>query len=56
MSISQRPRIGIIGAGATGGFYGLMLARAGFDVQLLWRREFTAVAERGLLLNAGPVP
>ncbi len=27
-----KPTIGIIGTGAIGGFYGLMLARAGFDV------------------------
>ena len=52
MSVSQRPRIGIIGTGAIGGFYGLMLARAGFDVHFLLRGEFTAVAERGLLLNS----
>lgn len=49
---SQRPRIGIIGTGAIGGFYGLMLARAGFDVHFLLRSEFAAVAERGLLLNS----
>ena len=29
------PRIGIIGTGAIGGYYGLMLARAGFDVHIL---------------------
>lgn len=27
-----KPRIGIIGTGAIGGFYGMMLAQAGFDV------------------------
>lgn len=52
MSVAQRPRIGIIGTGAIGGFYGLMLARAGFDVHFLLRSEFTAVAEHGLLLNS----
>lgn len=52
MSESQRPRIGIIGTGAIGGFYGLMLARAGFDVHFLLRSEFTEVAERGLHLNS----
>lgn len=35
----QSPRIGIIGTGAIGGFYGLMLARAGFDVHFLLRSE-----------------
>lgn len=47
-----KPRIGIIGTGAIGGFYGLMLARAGFDVHFLLRSEFSAVAERGLHVNS----
>lgn len=46
------PRIGIIGTGAIGGFYGLMLARAGFDVHFLLRSEYAAVSERGLQLNS----
>src|SRR3989338_10116665 len=52
MSNLQRPRIGIIGTGAIGGFYGLLLARAGFDVHFLLRSEFSAVAEHGLQLNS----
>jgi len=52
MSKSQRPRIGIIGTGAIGGFYGLMLARAGFDVHFLLRSEFASVAKKGLQLNS----
>ena len=52
MSVSQRPRIGIIGTGAIGGFYGVMLARAGFDVHFLLRSEYAAVAEHGLTLNS----
>lgn len=52
MSESSRPRIGIIGTGAIGGFYGIMLARAGFDVHFLLRSEFQAVSENGLLLNS----
>jgi 2-dehydropantoate 2-reductase len=46
-----KPTIGLIGTGAIGGFYGVMLARAGFDVHFLLRSEFCAVAERGLLVN-----
>lgn len=46
------PRIGIIGAGAIGGFYGLLLARAGFDVHFLLRSEFATVASQGLQLNS----
>lgn len=50
--MNAAPRIGIIGSGAIGGFYGLMLARAGFDVHFLLRSEFAAVASRGLRLNS----
>lgn len=46
-----KPTIGIIGTGAIGGFYGLMLARAGFDVHFLLRSEFSAVAQAGLHLD-----
>lgn len=48
----RRPTIGMIGTGAIGGFYGVMLARAGFDVHFLLRSEFPAVAERGLKLES----
>lgn len=46
------PRIGIIGSGAIGGFYGLMLARAGFDVHFLLRSEYQAVREQGLVVDS----
>lgn len=49
----QSPRIGIIGTGAIGGFYGLMLARAGFDVHVLLRSEYAVVSEQGLRVNSG---
>lgn len=52
MQDRPRPRIGIIGTGAIGGFYGLMLARAGFDVHFLLRSEYAAVTEHGLQLNS----
>jgi 2-dehydropantoate 2-reductase len=52
MGAVAKPSIGIIGTGAIGGFYGLMLARAGFDVHFLLRSEFSAVAERGLHVNS----
>ena len=48
MSESARPRIGIIGTGAIGGYYGLMLARAGFEVHFLLRSEYAVVAREGL--------
>ncbi len=46
------PRIGIIGSGAIGGFYGLMLARAGFDVHFLLRSEYEVVRKQGLTLES----
>lgn len=51
MSASPRPRIGIIGTGAIGGYYGLMLARAGFEVHFLLRSEYAAVAREGLRVH-----
>jgi len=47
-----KPRIGIIGTGAIGGFYGVMLARGGFDVHFLLRSEFDAVARNGLHVDS----
>lgn len=52
MTASVAPRIGIIGAGAIGGFYGVMLARAGLDVHFLLRSEYQQVAARGWQLNS----
>jgi 2-dehydropantoate 2-reductase len=52
MGAVAKPTVGIIGTGAIGGFYGVMLARAGFDVHFMLRSEFSAVAECGLQLNS----
>lgn len=49
---THTPRIGIIGTGAIGGFYGLMLARAGFDVHFLLRSEFSTVSRHGLHIDS----
>ena len=46
------PRIGIIGSGAIGGFYGLMLARAGFEVHFLLRSDYSAIVEKGFFLRS----
>ncbi|MGF1482883.1 MAG: 2-dehydropantoate 2-reductase [Opitutales bacterium] len=43
-----KPRIGIVGTGAIGGFYGAMLARAGQDVHFLCRGDYEAVRQHGL--------
>ncbi|WP_339476501.1 MULTISPECIES: putative 2-dehydropantoate 2-reductase [unclassified Pseudomonas] len=52
MQAGVKPRIGMIGTGAIGGFYGVMLARAGFDVHFLLRSEFAAVADAGLRIDS----
>jgi 2-dehydropantoate 2-reductase len=49
---SAKPRIGVIGTGAIGGFYGVMLARAGHDVHFLLRSEYAAVKERGITVDS----
>jgi hypothetical protein len=50
--MSDNPRLGVIGTGAIGGFYGMMLLRAGFDVHFLLRSEYRVVAESGLLIRS----
>jgi 2-dehydropantoate 2-reductase len=41
-------KIAVIGAGAVGGYYGALLARAGHDVRFLMRSDLEAVRARGL--------
>ena len=41
-------RIGIVGAGAMGGFYGARLARTGYDVRFLMRTDYEKVRRDGL--------
>lgn len=48
----RKQRIGIIGSGAIGGFYGVMLARAGFDVHFLLRSEYDVVRQHGLTIDS----
>lgn len=45
-------RIGIIGAGALGSFYGARLARSGYDVHFLMRSDFDAVMSAGLIVKS----
>jgi len=47
-----RPTIGVLGSGAIGGFYGMMLARAGFAVHFLLRGDYETVARNGLHLRS----
>jgi 2-dehydropantoate 2-reductase len=44
--------IGVVGSGAIGGFYGMMLAQAGFAVHFLLRGDYETVAQSGLHLRS----
>ena len=44
--------VAVIGAGAVGSYYGARLAQAGHDVRFLLRRDYDAVAERGLHIES----
>ncbi len=51
--MEQPMRIAVIGAGAVGGYYGALLARAGHEVTLLARgAHLAAIRERGLTVRA----
>ncbi|MFA5678313.1 MAG: putative 2-dehydropantoate 2-reductase [Pseudomonas sp.] len=43
-------KIAVVGAGAIGGFYGLMLARAGHEVHFVVRGDYQAIRESGMQL------
>jgi 2-dehydropantoate 2-reductase len=45
-------RIAVVGAGAMGGLYGAMLARAGCDVHFLMRGDYEAVKASGLTVKS----
>ncbi len=53
MSSSSRPRVAVVGAGAVGGYFGGMLARAGARVTLIGRPAHVNVWTRdGLILDS----
>jgi len=52
----QSPRIGMIGSGAIGGYFGYHLARAGYDVHFLLRSEYDVIARDGLTLESKSFP
>ncbi len=45
-------KIGIIGTGALGGYYGARLSQAGFNVHFLMRSDYEVVRQRGLQIQS----
>ena len=43
-------KVAVVGAGAIGGFYGLMLARAGHELHFVVRSDYQAIREQGMQL------
>ena len=53
MTEAARPRVAVVGAGAVGGYYGGVMARAGAAVVMIGRRPFVdAVTANGLRIDA----
>ncbi|WP_417749765.1 putative 2-dehydropantoate 2-reductase [Rosistilla oblonga] len=50
--MSSKRSYAIIGTGALGGYYGGLLARAGFDVHFLLRSDFDHVQQHGLQIDS----
>lgn len=46
------PSFAVLGTGALGGYYGCLLARAGFDVHFLLHTDYAHVVEHGLRLDS----
>ncbi|QSR88211.1 2-dehydropantoate 2-reductase [Methylacidiphilum caldifontis] len=52
-SINHKEKIAVIGAGAIGLFYGGLLAKSGYNVHFLMRKDLDLVKERGLIIEWG---
>ncbi|MEY4387362.1 MAG: hypothetical protein RLY20_2645 [Verrucomicrobiota bacterium] len=46
-------KIGVVGCGALGSYYGAMFCRAGHEVHFLLRSDFAVVRERGVRIETG---
>jgi 2-dehydropantoate 2-reductase len=46
-------KIGVVGCGAVGSFYGAKLARTGEQLHFLLRSDYTAVRRKGVLIRSG---
>ena len=49
------PRVLVVGAGAVGGFYGSLLARQGWGVDVVCRSEVDLVARQGFAVRSDPM-
>jgi hypothetical protein len=49
---SAKKRVGVIGSGAVGLYYGARLLESGNDVSFLCRRDADAIREKGLTVNS----
>lgn len=45
-------RVLVVGAGALGGFYGALLARAGAEVSVVCRSDYEAVRQSGFQIDS----
>lgn len=48
----KKLKIGIIGSGALGLYYGAMLQRSGQEVRFLLRRDLSAIQQNGLRVHS----
>jgi len=46
------PKVLVVGAGAIGGFYGALLAKAGAEVSVVCRSDYDQVKQHGFLINS----
>ncbi|MDD1630146.1 MAG: 2-dehydropantoate 2-reductase [Methylococcaceae bacterium] len=52
MKKSKPPKVLVIGAGAIGGFYGSLLAKAGADVAVVCRSDYEYVKQNGFIIDS----
>ena len=50
--LKDSPRIGIVGSGAVGAYYGARLQRSGLEVHFLMRSDLETVSSKGLMIEA----
>src|SRR5690554_1773221 len=51
-TLMQQQSIGILGTGAIGSYYGVRLAKAGYQVSFLARSEYQHISQHGLRIDS----